>query len=65
MNKALEDFKKARTYDLPNELTIQTAEAKLYTLLSDEEKKSLQAQVDSKKDEAKKDEKSVVSPEKK
>ena len=65
VNKALEDFKKARTYDLPNELTIQTAEAKLYTLLSDEEKKSLQAQVDSKKDEAKKDEKSVVSPEKK
>jgi len=65
VNKALEEFKKARTYDLPNELTIQTAEAKLYTLLSDEEKKSLQAQVDSKKDEAKKDEKSVASPEKK
>jgi len=65
VNKALEEFKKARTYDLPNELTIQTAEAKLYTLLSDEEKKSLQAQVDSKKDESKKDEKSVASPEKK
>ncbi|MEI6461779.1 MAG: hypothetical protein WCO73_07515 [Verrucomicrobiota bacterium] len=65
VNKALEEFKKARTYDLPNELTIQTAEAKLYTLLSDEEKKSLQAQVDSKKDEAKKVEKSVASPEKK
>ncbi len=65
VNKALEEFKKARTYDLPNELTIQTAEAKLYTLLSDEEKKSLQAQVDSKKDEAKKDEKPVASPEKK
>ncbi len=65
VNKALEEFKKARTYDLPNELTIQTAEAKLYTLLSDEEKKSLQAQVDSKKDEAKKDEKPVATPEKK
>lgn len=65
VNKALEEFKKARTYDLPNELTIQTAEAKLYTLLSDEEKKSLQAQVDSKKDESKKDEKPVATPEKK
>ncbi len=65
VNKALEEFKKARTYDLPNELTIQTAEAKLYTLLSDDEKKSLQAQVDSKKDEAKKDEKPVATPEKK
>lgn len=65
VNKALEEFKKARTYDLPNELTIQTGEAKLYTLLSDEEKKSLQAQVDSKKDEAKKDEKPVATPEKK
>jgi hypothetical protein len=65
VNKALEEFKKARTYDLPNELTIQTAEAKLYTLLSDDEKKSLQAQVDSKKDEAKKDEKPLATPEKK
>jgi len=65
VNKALEEFKKARTYDLPSELTIQTAEAKLYTLLSDEEKKSLQAQVDSKKDEAKKDEKPLATPEKK
>ncbi|MCX6920055.1 MAG: hypothetical protein NTX20_01845 [Verrucomicrobia bacterium] len=65
VNKALEEFKKARTYDLPNELTIQTGEAKLYTLLSDEEKKSLQAQVDSKKDEAKKDENAVATPEKK
>lgn len=42
VNKALEEFKKARNYDLPAELTIQTAEAKLYTLLTDDEKKNIQ-----------------------
>lgn len=51
VNKALEEFKKARSYDLPNEITIQTAEAKLYTLLTDEEKKNIQDKPDAKKDE--------------
>jgi hypothetical protein len=42
VNKALEEFKSSRKYELPNEITLQTAEAKLYTLLTDEEKKNLQ-----------------------
>lgn len=50
VNKALEDFRKARQYDLPNEITVQTAEAKLYTLLSDDEKKNLQEKSEPKKD---------------
>lgn len=48
VNKSLEDFKKARGYEIPNEFNIQTAEAKLYTLLSDEEKKNLQDKVENK-----------------
>ena len=48
VNKSLEEFKKARGYDIPNEFNIQTAEAKLYTLLSDEEQKSLQEKIDGK-----------------
>ncbi len=41
VNAALEEFKKSRGYDLPAEITLQTAEAKLYTLLSDEENKKI------------------------
>ena len=48
VNKSLEEFKKSRGYDIPNEFTIQTAEAKLYTLLSDEEQKNLQEKIDNK-----------------
>ncbi len=54
VNAALEEFKKTRGYDLPNEITLQTAEAKLYTLLSDEENKKLNEQSAPKKDEEKK-----------
>ena len=53
VNAALEDFKKARGYDLPAELTLQTAEAKLYTLLTDEENKRLKEQSQPKKEEKK------------
>ena len=48
VNKSLEEFKKSRGYDIPNEFNIQTAQAKLYTLLSDEEQKNLQNQIDGK-----------------
>jgi hypothetical protein len=48
VNKSLEEFKKVRGYDIPNEFNIQTAEAKLYTLLSDDEQKSLQEKIDNK-----------------
>ena len=48
VNKSLEEFKKSRGYEIPNEFNIQTAQAKLYTLLSDEEQKSLQSQIDGK-----------------
>ena len=41
VNKSLEEFKKTRGFEIPVEFNIQTAEAKLFTLLSDEEKKSL------------------------
>ncbi|MFM7742162.1 MAG: hypothetical protein ACKO8X_01530, partial [Verrucomicrobiota bacterium] len=44
VNAALEEFRKSRGYDLPGEITLQTAEAKLYTLLSDEESKRLSDQ---------------------
>ncbi|MEY2821428.1 MAG: hypothetical protein RL105_1000 [Verrucomicrobiota bacterium] len=54
VNAALEEFKKARGYDLPNEITLQTAEAKLYTLLSDEENKKLTEQAQPKKEGEKK-----------
>jgi len=54
VNAALEEFKKSRGYDLPGEITLQTAEAKLYTLLSDEENKRLGEQAPAKKDEEKK-----------
>ncbi len=54
VNAALEEFKKARGYDLPNEITLQTAEAKLYTLLSDEENKKLSEQAQPKKEGEKK-----------
>lgn len=54
VNAALEEFKKSRGYDLPGEITLQTAEAKLYTLLSDEESKRLSDQTPAKKDEEKK-----------
>ncbi len=59
VNKSLEDFKKSRGYEIPNEFNIQTAQAKLYTLLSDEEQKSLQSQIDGKdaKTETKSDKK--------
>jgi hypothetical protein len=59
VNKSLEEFKKSRGYEMPSEFNIQTAEAKLYTLLSDEEKKSLQEKIDDKgtKPEAKSDKK--------
>ncbi len=56
VNAALEEFKKARGYDLPNEITLQTAEAKLYTLLSDEENKKLTEQAQPKKEGEKKSE---------
>lgn len=59
VNKRLEEFKKARGFEMPNEFTIQTAEAKLYTLLSDEEKKSLEEKVQPK------DAKAGTTPEKK
>jgi len=50
------EFKKAHGYDIPTEFNLQTAEAKLYTLLSDDEKKNLDKAADPKKDgEAKKD----------
>lgn len=49
VNKSLEEFKKSRGYEIPNEFNIQTAEAKLYTLLSDEEQKNLQEKIDEKK----------------
>ncbi len=48
VNKSLEEFKKSRGYEIPNEFNIQTAEAKLYTLLSDDEQKSLQEKIDGK-----------------
>ena len=48
VNKSLEEFKKSRGYEIPNEFNIQTAQAKLYTLLSDEEQKNLQSQIDGK-----------------
>ncbi|MFM9146685.1 MAG: hypothetical protein ACKORI_00945 [Verrucomicrobiota bacterium] len=54
VNAALEEFRKSRGYDLPGEITLQTAEAKLYTLLSDEESKRLSDQSPDKKDEEKK-----------
>ena len=59
VNKSLEEFKKARGYEIPNEFNIQTAQAKLYTLLSDEEQKNLQNQIEGKdaKTEAKSDKK--------
>lgn len=59
VNKSLEDFKKSRGYEIPNEFNIQTAQAKLYTLLSDEEQKNLQSQIEGKdaKPEAKADKK--------
>jgi hypothetical protein len=59
VNKSLEDFKKSRGYEIPNEFNIQTAQAKLYTLLSDEEQKNLQNQIDGKdaKTETKSDKK--------
>ncbi len=56
VNAALEEFKKARGYDLPNEITLQTAEAKPYTLLSDEENKKLTEQAQPKKEGEKKSE---------
>jgi len=59
VNKSLEEFKKSRGYEIPNEFNIQTAQAKLYTLLSDEEQKSLQSQIDGK------DAKSETKPDKK
>lgn len=59
VNKSLEEFKKSRGYEIPNEFNIQTAQAKLYTLLSDEEQKNLQNQIDGKdaKTETKSDKK--------
>ena len=48
VNKSLEEFKKSRGYEIPNEFNIQTAQAKLYTLLSDEEQKNLQEKIDGK-----------------
>jgi len=54
VNAALEEFRKSRGYDLPGEITLQTAEAKLYTLLSDEESKRLSDPTPAKKDEVKK-----------
>jgi hypothetical protein len=59
VNKSLEDFKKSRGYEIPNEFNIQTAQAKLYTLLSDEEQKNLQNQIEGKdaKTETKSDKK--------
>jgi len=59
VNKSLEEFKKSRGYEIPNEFNIQTAQAKLYTQLSDEEQKNLQNQIDGKdaKTEAKSDKK--------
>lgn len=48
VNKSLEEFKKTRGFEIPVEFNIQTAEAKLYTLLSDEEKKSLEEKTESK-----------------
>jgi hypothetical protein len=59
VNKSLEEFQKNRGFEMPNEFTIQTTEAKLYTLLTDEEKKSLDEKVQSK------DSKSEATPEKK
>ena len=59
VNNSLEEFKKSRGYEIPNEFNIQTAQAKLYTLLSDEEQKNLQNQIDGKdaKTETKSDKK--------
>lgn len=54
VNAAMEEFKQSRGYDLPNEISLQTAEAKLYTLLSDEENKRLTDSSQPKKDEEKK-----------
>lgn len=50
------EFKKVHGYDIPTEFNLQTAEAKLYTLLSDDEKKNLDKAAEPKKEgEAKKD----------
>jgi len=59
VNKSLEGFLSSRGYEIPNEFNIQTAQAKLYTLLSDEEQKNLQNQIDGKdtKTETKSDKK--------
>ncbi len=48
VNNSLDEFKKARGFEIPVEFNIQTAEAKLYTLLTDEEKKSLDEKTESK-----------------
>jgi hypothetical protein len=48
VNKSMEEFKRTRGFEIPVEFNIQTAEAKLYTLLSDEEKKSLDEKTESK-----------------
>ncbi|MEI6597424.1 MAG: hypothetical protein WCL22_00095 [bacterium] len=48
VSKSLEEFKRTRGFEIPVEFNIQTAEAKLYTLLSDEEKKSLEEKTESK-----------------
>lgn len=48
VNKSLEEFKKTRGFEIPVEFNIQTAEAKLYTLLTDEEKKSLEEKIEPK-----------------
>ena len=48
VNKSLEEFKKSHGYEIPNELHYQTTQAKLYTLLSDEEQKNVQNPVDGK-----------------
>ncbi len=56
VDTATGEFKKTHGYDIPTEFNLQTAEAKLYTLLSDDEKKNLDKAAESKKDgEAKKD----------
>ncbi len=51
VNKALEEYKAARSYEFPAEFSIQTAGANLLLQISDEEKKALDKSQSEKKEE--------------
>ena len=51
VNKALEEYKAARSYEFPAEFSIQTAGANLLLQISDEEKKAFEKSQNEKKEE--------------